>query len=102
MEEFKGTKGKWKAENLKGYPRFSDKPKVVNEDGRLIAEMGGGDITRVEANAKLIAAAPELLEALQSLIDPLTGMVVDFIAQEIGSAKAYAIEKSINKSLHGQ
>ena len=57
--EFQGTKGKWEVV-------------AQNETGALITGMNGnesictvwGSVDEFEANAKLIAAAPELLEAL--------------------------------------
>ncbi len=48
------TKGKWECEDIKGYPRFNDLPKI-KVNGNLIAEMGGGELSIVESNAKLIA-----------------------------------------------
>lgn len=65
------TPGKWKVEG-------SDNPDgsnliVLDEDGRVIADMcdscGVEDCEEAEANARLIAAAPDLLEALRDLHD---------------------------------
>lgn len=64
MEEFKGTPGPW-----------------VNIGGAICAKLEGvcsmmGSVSRPipKANAALIAAAPDLLEALQrTLYQPLTG-----------------------------
>ena len=44
---------------------------IVNEVGTAIAEVDGAheDSARIEANANLIAAAPELLAALLALAD---------------------------------
>jgi len=52
MKEFKGTKGKWKARNL-----FDNW--IISDEKDLVL-----NIVDNEANAKLIASAPELLEAL--------------------------------------
>jgi hypothetical protein len=66
MAEFKGTKGKWEFIAL-----------ATNETDSLFIEADGTGIGTVwhreeqEANAKLIAAAPELLEALQYYFDVL-------------------------------
>jgi hypothetical protein len=59
----KHTKGPWKT-------HLVDDTLVVDGNGLIIAHMGGlylGDASPMEANAKLIAAAPDLLEALEAL-----------------------------------
>lgn len=66
MEEFKGTQGKWEV--------------VVGDDGApdVISDIGveiaftptyNGDKTEQWHNAKLIASSPELLSALQQLLE---------------------------------
>lgn len=45
-------------------------------------------------------AAPEMLAALQGLIDPLTGFVDDTICYKIGIEKTKAIELAIEKALY--
>lgn len=62
------TKGPWKAINLVGYPRFDKPPFVENHNNKIIASFGGGNIEEIEANARLVAAAPELLEALERVL----------------------------------
>lgn len=60
MKEFKGTKGPW--ENVGGWVDSSGK------DSKIICAIGSVSMQPEEiqeANAHLIAAAPELLEALQ-------------------------------------
>jgi len=42
---------------------------------RSVAEVGGPDIDEAEANASLIAAAPEMLDALKAM----TKLYVDFV-----------------------
>ncbi|HIC4880486.1 TPA: hypothetical protein ACW5FR_001697 [Salmonella enterica] len=66
MKEFKGTRGKWEV--------------VVGDDGApdVISDIGAeiaftptynGDKTEQWHNAKLIAASPELLTAIQQLLE---------------------------------
>ena len=71
--EFKGTKGEWKVGNSEThnyiYNNASDDP----FRNFTIADCDNNGIQKKEAkaNAKLIAAAPELLEALQSTLKRL-------------------------------
>jgi hypothetical protein len=61
MSEFKGTRGPWSRD---GYEFF-------NSDGANIFDLTYGSHTGInedEANTNLIAAAPELLEALQEMV----------------------------------
>ncbi|NQY83859.1 MAG: hypothetical protein HRT34_03505 [Alcanivorax sp.] len=59
MSEFKGTKGPWKARNLG--------TEIAVFGSYRICGMTGGEIQRDKANAHLIAAAPDLLDALIAL-----------------------------------
>ena len=72
MKEFKGTKGEWKISG----ERYSNRAMIHLGDNRCAVDLWRletSDITiiQLEANAKLIAAAPDLLEALQSAIPHL-------------------------------
>lgn len=71
MREFKGTEGPWVVVD-----GSSAGKQVISERApktrRNIASCGG---QRREENANLIAAAPELLEALIKLADVVDGMV---------------------------
>jgi hypothetical protein len=66
MSTFKHTPGPWDAvdkrpDGFTGYSVFSG--------NQFVAYVGDSDrVTPVEANARLIAAAPELLEACQKLL----------------------------------
>ena len=65
---FKGTKGKWKVINIE---LFDYSTCVVGNDKTSVCHLfyEGRTITdEAKANAKLIATAPELLEALQNLV----------------------------------
>lgn len=95
--EFKGTKGEWKAEKIDGY----DYDIVC--DGQEICWTGWSDIEGVELqnNAKLIAAAPELL---RELIDTYNCCMENFetakgIDKDVYKEIADGARKAINKAL---
>lgn len=46
-------------------------------DDAIICSMGH-DLREVDANARLIAAAPEMLEALEAVEGGLTGLLIDY------------------------
>jgi len=64
MSKFKGTQGKWEANETERFYNGSKDTYEVNygNDGECVCEVVHGF-----DNAKLIAAAPELLEALQTI-----------------------------------
>ena len=57
------TPGPWESKQESAYV-----PAQVWADGRQLAEVYGEDRATRAANARLIAAAPELLEALEALL----------------------------------
>ena len=62
--ERKWTAGPWRTENRNGKWPVS----VVTMSGKLVAPFCGGPKPHETANAHLIAAAPELYEALEELL----------------------------------
>lgn len=71
MSEFKGTKEKWRLK--KDNPDYSRIVVLKKEGIKDIAQIDGymNDLSRDENNfnAKLISKAPEMLQALQNVID---------------------------------
>lgn len=63
MEQAKHTPGPWEIrEGTYGHASTYDW-QIVNKDGEYVCDGDG------EANARLITAAPELLDALQAVLD---------------------------------
>lgn len=100
MKEFKGTTGEWKAVH---YSPWSNK--VTTVDGYEIADVYDGrcngvfSITEAEANAQLIAAAPELLNALQALMDGVANLPPLTAIEGVLEKQYKQAEKAINKAL---
>ena len=98
MKEFKGTKGEWKVGNSDThnyiYNNASDDP----FRNFTIANCDNDGIQKKEAkeNAKLIAAAPELLKALQGII----GQVHNEHCSEYMDEYLIKSEEAINKALN--
>ncbi|WP_374255823.1 hypothetical protein [Yokenella regensburgei] len=101
MKEFKGTPGPW----------------VMDDYGNVLHETEAGSVGKLRvsgvrlpnrvteeyaANTKLIAAAPDLLEALQNMIGAFDNPIVrrklpsDFNSEAIQSARA-AISKALGE-----
>lgn len=64
MNELKWTPGPWAVVNTNWEP-WPDAVEV-NADNEVICFTGGHDAERQKANARLIAAAPDLAEALEA------------------------------------
>lgn len=76
MSEAKHTPGPWVAS-------WRDYGGVIGKDGYVVAQAATFRNKEViEANARLIAAAPELLEALQELHDIVQGLIDDDVAPQ--------------------
>lgn len=99
--EFKGTPGAWFATYDLGYSTWIID--VIDDKEQLVAFAIPDSKIESEANARLIAAAPEMLEALQKLVFlhsceqegidsamPTRGQWMDAISKA---------EKAINKAL---
>jgi hypothetical protein len=96
MEKFKGTPGKWILEAIKDSDGEISEIYILQETGGCIICVNNGDdvydIPTDLANAKLIAAAPDLLEACQQLMEcyeskgQLLSFDVDIIRQAINKA----------------
>lgn len=108
--EFKGTKGEWKVKHSESKSswnvigtviglryKIARCPYMVTNNLKNINER---ERKEQEANAKLIAAAPDLLEALQSVksvIDNSEHWWIDSL--EKGGFELEKIKKAINKAL---
>ena len=91
------TPGPWARIIADGYtvrhPQiYSDKGPVANATW-----LGDGRIDELNANARLIAAAPDLLAALRGLRDAFIGTSVEVQADAMRAARA-AINKAVGQS----
>lgn len=87
----KHTTGEWNAKDSEVYSLIT---------GNTIArcDIGGKDET-TEANAKLIAAAPELLEALQNFVESIDLIVEGQKIGDIPDTEKYSAYSRIQKSM---
>ena len=80
------TKGRWRLGSLDDEPFARSSLSIYQEDGRRIAEVsreGFMAFEEAEANAHLIAAAPDLYEALKAGL-PIIKYVLEHITGLIG------------------
>ncbi len=94
--KFKGTKGKWEvrptgALNEDGLPLFYDitvnKSSFISTHKNLYLGMSN---EQQEANAKLIAAAPEMFEMLKRSIDEIIHLKATY--KDVGHCSKYIFE----------
>ena len=83
------TKGPWHAKKEDDYV-----PAQVWADGRQLAEVYGEDRATRAHNAQLMAAAPELLEALKALVEYPHACEVDSILHKHIRIAEAAISKA--------
>lgn len=99
-EEFKGTKGVWEVLFIE-FENY-DILCVAREDTAISQQTFGGKATEeIKANAQLIAAAPDLLEALLSLMDGVANLpplvAIDGVLKTEWEQGLKAINKALGK-----
>ena len=92
--EFKGTKGEWQSREMsEGFCVGLKQYNVLHFVNCWDKGIGGLKSTEeAEANAKLIAAAPDLLEALQDLVSHVR---LDLLPRTTADKITQAIEKAL-------
>jgi len=92
MKKFKGTPAPWNVEKLE----------KLTASGSYFLESSQGCVGTVwasseqESNAHLIAAAPELLEALQEAVYWFDSNILDGVQQQTLDKAKQAINKALN------
>lgn len=64
----KHTKGEWEVFSRPSWTSPEDELKILDSVGTILASISDNNRSEREANAKLIAAAPDLLKALELII----------------------------------
>ena len=100
MKEFKGTKGKWEFDDInmkiKGSGDIEDRTVIANVSPEMDYSRG---MTTQCANAQLIAAAPDLLEALLSLMDGVANLPPLVAIEGVLKTEWEQGLKAVNKAL---
>lgn len=104
MSRFKGTKGPWEFIDVSESARHKFAPAcIIRGSGRQVARFSWGESSpyfpseeESKSNARLIAAAPDLLEALQRLVKAVNYGTGDelFDAEELAEV---AMEKALGQ-----
>ena len=94
MKEMKHTPGPWVCQTQANGSSIRH-PVILSDDGAVATAQWCDNTQKTNANARLIAAAPELLEALQAFIKYADDVNDD--SPELGRARA-AIAKSTGQS----
>ena len=91
------TKGPWDRIIADGYTVRH--PQIYSDTGPIANAtfLGNNRLDELNANARLIAAAPDLLEALRGLRDAFIGTSVEVQADAMRAARA-AINKAVGQS----
>jgi hypothetical protein len=95
MAEFKGTRGTWKYEH--DSRTITSSGKDFFKSSKEICTINALSIGQIEAwgNAKLIAAAPEMLQMLKNLLDD---NISYWEADEDRASQIYEVEALIKKA----
>jgi|SRR5690606_19984562 len=100
MSKFKGTPGPWKVRKWSGdeWPdrRISVGPESDGIATAVCISPRYCSETQAEVNARLIAAAPELLEALRYAVDVLEDLDMNLLHNVVENGKA-AIAKALGE-----
>ncbi len=102
-KEFKGTQGEWSHSEQSGFKNRCIQAQVWNPKGTILALIEPTWPTiESNANAKLIAAAPDLLQALQEIkerVDQCKNAPLVSINETFDSYYQKVLEDAINKAL---
>lgn len=90
----KRTKGQWRAAHITGNGIMGDLDYwEVRSKDVLVCSLWQRGVGEQQANARLISAAPELLEALEEVMDEISGRI------ELDSRTRFRVKAAIRKAL---
>ena len=99
--EFKGTKGEWTFNKSKKGNHYYINALDWDQFAKVVRRVEGVKDNQAKSNAKLIAAAPELLKALQMVTKAFDNKLIDSTLGNdfnVGGL-LYTIDAAINKAL---